>query len=195
MTDLTEPLSAHPCEWQVWGYHAKWWSRRMSLGSRVCGFVFQGEDGWRKASGNHMALRQGADTFSAEWPAVRPRPAAEEAAKVDQVIHAFAFAPDLSWGEADTLQRWVLQQLGRPYDLWLLTNRAIRAVARLRGLTLPVLDFNGSKAFICYEYAARGLNTISRPGLYANPATFGPPDLWALAEAGLLTYRGIVEAA
>ncbi len=195
MTELIEHLDAHPEEWQLWLYRAKWWSRRMPLTSRVCGFVFQGEGGWRREGGNHMAWRQGADTFSAEWPTVRPRPAAEEATETGQIIHAFAFNPPLSFDEGCNLGRWIMEQCNKPYDLWLLSNRALRAVARLRGLPLPVLDFNGSKAFICYEYVARGLTMLARDGLDVHPATFGPPDLWALAESGLLTYRGVVEGA
>ncbi len=189
---MIEHLGDHPDEVQGWVYHAHWWSPRMPLHSRLFGFLFQGEDGWREQSGNHMAWRHGADTFSAEWPALRPRPAAEEAAAPGQIIHAFAFEPALSEEESARLQRWILAQLNKPYDVWLCTNRGLRALWRLQGRVLPVVDFSGDTAMIGYEYAARGINFLNRPGLHVDPAMFGPPDLWALAHAGKAVYRGRV---
>jgi len=191
MAKLIEHLNDHPDEWQLLLYHAKWWRPRMSTLSRIMGFLFQGEDSWRRESGNHMAWRQGADTFSAEWPALRPRPTVKEAAKTGQTIHVFGFNPPLSDEEQEKLQRWVLEQLNKPYDTWLCTNRALRALARLYGTVLPICDFSSDMAYICYEYLARGINLLGRATV--NPATFGPPDLWALANARVLIYRGILQ--
>ena len=204
---MIELLSSHPDEWQIWSYHAEWLSHKMAFMSHVWGFLFQGENGWRKEAGNHMAWRQGADTFSAEWPAVCPRSAVSQIADIGQTIHAYAFNPPLSDEEKWMLQRWILEKQNTPYDIWLCTNRALARVAALTGRIVPVVDFTGEMAFICYEYIARGINLIGyrkdlRIGVdrmrslgnreIVNPTTFGPPDLWALAAVGRLTYRGIV---
>ncbi len=187
-----EAWNAHPEEWQAWLYRSKWWLSAAEFREHIGGFIIQGEDHWRRHSGNHMDMRLGDWAYGALWPRFARRDALAQARDKSQTIHAFGFQPALSTLESIEFAAGVQADIGKPYDAILTGLRGLRALARLAGSTLPIVDFNGSLALMCYEAVGRRFNDLGR--FHVNVEDFGPPDLWRLARRGFLTYRGVVKA-
>ena len=137
-----------------------------------------------------MSIRKGDYVIEAGWPVVKKSPAVEKLRK-DVVIHAFAFNLPLTKEQYERAEEWLQRQIGKPYDVVLFSMRAIATVWRLRKRWWPVVDVTGEVAFICYELVARYINVLTEKH-YCLPRMFGPRDLWGLAEAGVLEYKGVV---
>ena len=187
-----ELLREHPHEVQIWLHTLKLRWHPLFLMRHFLALLIQGEDGWREHSGFHMSIRKGDYVVEAGWPVVRKAPAIEKLRK-DVVIHAFAFDLPLTEGQFREAEKWLSQQIGKPYDLILFTMRAIATVWRLRKRWWPIVDVTGEVAFICYELVARYINNLTGKH-YCSPSRFGPTDLWGLVDAGVLAYRGQVLA-
>lgn len=151
-------------------------------------------------SGFHMGFYLGGMVAEATWPTVEIHDQ-----DVDQLTHfgdyrLHVFLPNLSNEQEKILWYFLKCIEGRPYDVCLISNRAVQAAKRLwEALNNEAFTQKDIKrgdsfkelAFICYEVVARGMNKVKNLDL--DPALFGPTDLWDLAKSGDVTYLGAID--
>jgi len=122
-----------------------------------------------------------------------------ESLPYDGKIFRFRHEPELTNEEASKGRAFLDTIVGRPYDWLLLSERIVIAMAKLLGpyISVPIVnvigmlspvDFAGIKALICYEVNARFGNATGR--WKANPATFGPLEIWKFQQKGDLVLIG-----
>lgn len=145
----------------------------------------------RGRSGHHMGVFHGERCIEAWWPRVRNARIGETlAGETHARVREFAI-PDLSQDEYERGIDTLFAMVGRPYDLLQLGVRSVKALARILsvvgGPNIPAIvpdDILGDVALICYELVGLFMNATGR--FDVDPDTFGPPDVWALADRGRL---------